>query len=247
MTSVVQNQADVFVRIKLITDATGAPATGVVAATAGHVIAYQRENAAVVTDSTSAADASALTDAHVDWEFDEIGQGYYQVAFPDAAFIEGAGSVLCMMYATGISCVAELVTIDHILKFYGAASSVTATTTTFAAGPNVYQGDSIYVMDGTGEGQTRLIKSVSGQVATHDAWTVNISATTSTIILIPGDQTLADGGINCDVLTSSRSSHTIPNVRTEIDASVAAGVNVTQVISRTLGENGSGSLNIGEI
>jgi len=240
--SVVQNQENVFVRVKCL-NSDGTPATGMTAATAGHVIHYQRENAAVVTDSTSAADASGLDAAHVDWEFDEIGAGYYQVAYPDAAFVSGAGSVLCWMTATDIDGIANEVAIDHLLKFYGQAEAATATTTTFPAGTNPYQGDMIYVMEGTGAGQTRLIDAVAGDVTTHEGWTVNISDSASTIILIPGDETLGDGGINCDVPVSSRSSHGQADVRSEMDQSNAAGVNATEMAGTTIKGSGvSGDL-----
>jgi hypothetical protein len=239
--SVATGQTDVLLTVRLITDADGTPATGVVAATAGHVIWYRREGAAVVTDSTSAADLASLTTAHTDWEFLHIRNGYYTVAFPDAAFAAGVSHVICGMEATGISCVAELVTIDPLIKFKGLASAATSTTTTFPAGPTVYQGDTIFVAEGTGIGQTRLITSASGQVATHAAWDVAISTSASSIILLPGDATIGDGGINCDVATSSRSSHTQANVRTEVDASNAEGVNVTQINSTAVTGTGTSS------
>jgi hypothetical protein len=113
------------------------------------------------------------------------------------------------MDATGISSVEAYFDIDHLLKFYGTASSVTATTTTFPANTNPNKGDQIYVEEGTGAGQLVLITSVSDQTATHEAWPrTNISASASTIILIPGSVTLADGGINSDAQVSTRSSHT---------------------------------------
>lgn len=213
--SVAPNQEDVFVRIRLITDTDGTPATGIVAAQAGHQMWYQRESAAVVTDGTSAADMGGLTSTHTDWEFIEIRNGYYWASYPDAAFVEGVASVLCGMDATGISCVAELVLIDALLKFQGKADSVTATTTTFPTGTTPKQGDQIYVIDGTGGRQTRLVRSATGEVATHLAWDVNISATTSTIILLPGDETLGDGGINADAAVSSRSTVTTSQVNVE--------------------------------
>jgi hypothetical protein len=237
--SVATGQTDVFVTLRLITDATNNPATGVVAATGGHVIWYRRDGAAVVTDSGAAADLASLTTAHTDWEFLEIRNGQYTVAFPDAAFAAGVAGVLCGMEATGISCEEVYVTIDPLFKFKGLASAATSTTTTFPAGPTVYKGDSIYVAEGTGIGQTRLITSATGQVATHAAFDVGISTSASTIILIPGDATLADGGINVDAAVSTRSSHTQANVRTEMDASNAEGCNITQINGTTVQGDGT--------
>ncbi len=219
--SVAPDQLNVFVTLRMITDADGIPATGVVAATGGHKIWYRRDGAADVDDSTSAADLALLTTPHVDWEFLHIRNGYYTVAYPDAAFARDVGKVLCGMEATGISCVAESVDIDPLIKFQGKASAATATTTTFPAGTLPKKGDEIYVIIGTGERQTRLVKSVSGEVATHDAWLVNISTTTSTIVLIPGSAILADGGINVDVAVSSRSTLTAAQSNSEADQAIA--------------------------
>lgn len=214
------DQQNVFVRIRLLTDSTGAPATGVTAATAGHTMWYQRDSSAVVTDGGSAADMSALTDAHTDWEFLEIREGRYWCAFPDAAFANGSSSVDCGMSATGISCVVENVVIEPLFKYHGQASSVTSTTTTFPSGPVVKAGDEIYVTAGTGIGQTRLITSAAGQVATHAAWDDNISATTSTILLIAGDGTKGQAAENVDVASSTLSTVTPAQVESSADSSL---------------------------
>ncbi len=219
--SVAPDQKNVFVTLRMITDADGLPATGVVAATTGHLIEYRRDLAAVVTDSAAAADLAALTTAHTDWEFLHIFDGYYTVAIPDAAFLKGVGKVLVNMRADGISGVAESVDIDPLIKFNGKASSVTAGTTTFPAGTTPKKGDEIYVREGTGERQTRLITSVAGEVASHADWDTNISATTSTIVLIPGSEVLADGGILVDVAVSSRSTVTPAQVNAECDTAIS--------------------------
>ena len=220
--SVAPDQKDVFVTVRMITDADGLPATGVVAATGGHLIEYRRDAAAVVTDGGSAADLATLTTAHTDWEFLHIFDGYYTVAIPDAAFVKGVGNVLVNMRATNISGVAESVIIDKFLKFQGKATGATATTTTFPNGTRPLQGDQIYVIEGTGDRQTRLVTSVSGEIATHLAWDSgrNISTSTSTIVLIPGDETLADGGINVDVAVSTRSTLTAAQSNAEADTAL---------------------------
>lgn len=254
---VAPDQIDVFVTVRMITDADGTPATGVVAATAGHVIQYRRDGAAIVTDAGAAADLASLTTAHTDWEFLHIFDGYYTVALPDAAFVKGVGNVLCNMVATGISSVSESVIIDKFLKFQGKASSVTATTTTFPSGTTPEKGDEIYVSDGTGERQTRLVKSVAGEVATHDAWGINISDSSSTIVLIPGSAILADGGINVDTTVSSRSDLTEAQVNTQVALALdtfstakntdTLDSNLVQVVGGPLLEtDGAGGQNYGE-
>jgi hypothetical protein len=223
--SVAVGQDDISLVLRLLDDSTGAPVESI--PSPGPTVWYRREGAAVVTDSGSAAELTALTTAHTDWEYKHIRDGYWRVDYPDAAFAAAAGGVLCGIDATGLSCVAEYINIDPSIKFQGKVDAATATTTTFVNGIIVYTGDLIYVIDGTGFGQTRLITGVApesspgaGTVATHAAWDVNISTTTSTVLLVPGDETLADGGINVDTTVSSRSSHTAADINVEIDTAL---------------------------
>lgn len=212
------DQENVFVRVRLLTDSTGVPDTGVNDATAGLEIWYHREGAAAaVTDGGSAADMSALDSSHVDWQFLHIRAGWYWVAIPDAAFAQGVGSVVVGMNATGISGISVTVEIEPLFKYHGQASAVTAGTTTFPAGIPPYRGDQIYCSAGTGIGQTRVITSVAGQVASHEDWDVNISDTTSTILLIAGDAYQA----NTDAQSSNLSTLDETNLKAEGDAAVA--------------------------
>lgn len=252
--SVAPDQIDVFVTVRMINDSDGTPAESVVAATAGHVIEYRRDAAVIVNDSGSAADLATLATAHTDWEFLHIFDGYYTVAFPDAAFAKGVGNILCNMQATGISGVAESVVIDKFLKFQGKAASVTATTTTFPSGTTPAKGDEIYVIFGTGDRQTRLVLSVSDEEATHLAWDSgrNISTTTSTIALVPGDATLADGGINVDALVSTRSILVQDNLSSAISDAFNftnnnVDSNVRGVLTIDLEVDGDGGQNIGAV
>ena len=104
--TVAQNQQDVSVTVLVLDEANGVPYTGMTAATAGHVIWYQRgHDNAEVTDGGSAADHAAIGDAHTDWEFIHKGNGRYRVDFPDAAFADGVGTVEVGMSATGYSSV----------------------------------------------------------------------------------------------------------------------------------------------
>jgi hypothetical protein len=202
--TVALNQKDVSLRIRVLDDATGIPYEGMTDVTAGHRIWYQRGyDIAAVTDGGSANDHAGVGDAHTDWEFIHLIAGDYRVDFPDAAFLEDVGTVLCGMDATGYSCIAETVTISPFLKFQGEADSVTATTTTFESGTTPLKGDVIMVMEGTGDnGNQVLVTSVAGEVATHAAFSTGISATTTTIVLISGDEITAQGGINCDAQVS---------------------------------------------
>lgn len=215
------NQKDVSVRIRMLTDADGTPATGITDASAGHVISYQRGfDTALVTDGGSAADLALITSAHSDWGFFEIGEGWYRVDFPDAAFAEGVGSTLCTMATTAESAVSVTVIIEPLFKYQGTADSVTTTTTTFPTGTTPLKGDIIMVVEGTGEpGNQVLVTSVTGEVATHAAFETGISATTTTILLIAGDAVTADGGINCDASVAARA--TPAQVNTECDQAIS--------------------------
>ncbi len=217
------DQTNVSVRIRMLTDADGTPATGIDDTAAGHVISYQRGfDTAFVTDGGSAADLALITSVHSDWGFFEIGEGWYRVDYPDAAFLEGVGSTLCTMFTDAASAVSETVIIEPLFKFQGQAASVTALTTTFPAGTDPYKGDFIYVPQGTGIRQMVMITSVADQVATHEPWPdANISATTSTILLIAGQgDVMSDGGILVDVASSTLSTLTAPQVNAECDQAI---------------------------
>lgn len=214
------NQLNVSLRVRILDDTDGTPATGVVAATTGQEIWYQRgPNTAIVTDGGSAADLAGITTAHTDWRFIHIREGWYRVDLPDAAFIEGVGSVICGINATGFTGISVTVDISAILKFQGSPDSVTSTTTTFPTGTTPLKGDTIMVVDGTGEpGNTVLVTSVAGEVATHAEFETGISATNTTIVLIAGDAVLADGGINVDAAITTRA--TPAQVNTEVDTAL---------------------------
>ena len=222
--SVALNQNNVSIHLRCLNDSDGTPATGLLAADAGHEIWYQRGfDTAVVTDGGSAADLTLITDAHSDWGFIEVRVGLYRVDLPDAAYADGVGSVTAGMNATGISSIGKTVDIGPF-KYHGTAVSVTTTSTTFPAGSNPYVGDTIYVKEGTGLGGEVLILSVVGQVATHNVFPVGISDSTSTILLIPGYAQL----VHLDDDITTRSTLDTDDLTTET-AEVVAG----QVTERT--------------
>lgn len=104
---------DVSVTIRILDSVDGSPETGVVAATSGLALYYRRERSATVALTES--DMTALTDAHADGAFKHIGDGYYTVDVPDAAFATGAKDVLIAGAVTGmqvIGCLVQLVAVD---------------------------------------------------------------------------------------------------------------------------------------
>lgn len=245
------NQEDVSVRIRVLDDATGVPYTSMTAATTGHEIWYQRGfDLAAVTDSGSAADHSGIGDAHTDWEFIHIKDGWYRVDVPDAAFAEGVGSVLVGMSGTGYTGITVEVVVEPLFKFQGTADSATSTTTTFPAGTDPYKGDYIYCVDGTGIKQTVLITSVSGQVATHEAWPdVNISSTTSTILLIAGEGgAVADAVVNSDAAISGLpTSSDVAAVQATADSIETDTQDIQSRLPSALTSNGNLNANVEEI
>lgn len=220
------NQTNVSVRIKMLLIADGANATGIVAATGGHEIWYQRaENTAEVTDATAAADLSLITSVHSDWGFKEVGNGWYRVDLPDAAFAEGVETVLIGMETTLATSIAITVDINPMWKFQGNPSSVTGTSTTFPGTTNPDEGDVIVAIEGTGIKQQVLVTSVSGQVATHLAWPrTPIVAATTTTRLIGGNEVTAQGGSNADVASSTLATSTaLGTAQTDLDTITGTG------------------------
>lgn len=108
-----KGDTDVSVVIRIIDSTDGTPETGVVWNTSGIDMEYRREGAAVV-DITEAT-LAALTTAHADGGFLHIGNGYYRLDVPDAAFATGADGVLIQGTVTGmvvIGCYIPLVDYD---------------------------------------------------------------------------------------------------------------------------------------
>lgn len=76
--------------IRIVDADTGAPETGVVAATSGLDLKYRREGAAAVDITES--DLAALDSAHAEGGMKHIGAGYYRLDLPDAACARGAAA-----------------------------------------------------------------------------------------------------------------------------------------------------------
>ena len=88
------------IELYIIDSTDGTPETGVLWNAAGMDLKYRREGAAVV--SVTEATLAALTTAHADGGFLEIGNGWYRFDLPDAAFATGADSVLIFGTVTGM-------------------------------------------------------------------------------------------------------------------------------------------------
>jgi len=86
-----KGSTDRSVTIKIVDSTTGAPETAVEHNTSGIDLWYRREGAA--TTSITEAALTALTDAHSDGGIEHVGDGYYRLDLPDAAFATGANYV----------------------------------------------------------------------------------------------------------------------------------------------------------
>lgn len=84
---------DRSVTIRIIDSSDGTPETGVVFNTSGIDLWYRREGAAKTSITEADLATPALTDAHADGGFLHIGDGYYRLDLPDAAFATGANHV----------------------------------------------------------------------------------------------------------------------------------------------------------
>lgn len=98
---IVKDATNVEAKIRILDSTSGAPETGVTSATTGLALYYRRDGA-TDTQITPIGDLSALDDAHTDKAILHIGNGYYRVDVPDAAFATGASSVLVHGTATGM-------------------------------------------------------------------------------------------------------------------------------------------------
>lgn len=90
---------DVSVTIRALDD-SGQPITDLTSATAGLALFYRREGATATGITES--DLTALSDAHADGGLLHIGDGYYRLDVPDAAFVANARGVLVYGSATGV-------------------------------------------------------------------------------------------------------------------------------------------------
>lgn len=91
---------DQSVVIRIVDSTDGTPETGVTAATSGLALEYRREGA--TSTAITESDLTNLNDAHADGGMKHIGNGYYRVDVPDAAFAAGADGVLIHGTVTGM-------------------------------------------------------------------------------------------------------------------------------------------------
>lgn len=98
--NIVKDSTDVSVLLYIADSTDGTPELGVAFNTAGIDLKYRRDGA--VATSITEATLAALTTAHTDGGFLEIGNGWYRFDVPDAAFATGVDKVLVYGTVTGM-------------------------------------------------------------------------------------------------------------------------------------------------
>ena len=100
MRQIQKGSVDRSVDLYIIDSTDGTPETGVLWNTAGIDLKYRRDLSAAV--SITEATLAALTTAHTDGGFLEIGNGVYRLDLPDAAWATGADHVTIFGTVTGM-------------------------------------------------------------------------------------------------------------------------------------------------
>ena len=94
MQKIVKDSTDVSLAIRLFDATNGSAKTGLtITDLQTRFIRVEDDNDVTISSWTSLTALTALTDAHTDNYGYEIGEGYYRIDLPDAAFATGAGSV----------------------------------------------------------------------------------------------------------------------------------------------------------
>lgn len=100
MRQILKGSTDRSVDLYIIDSTDGTPEVGVLFNTAGIDLKYRRDLSAAV--SITEVTLAALTTAHADGGFLEIGNGVYRLDLPDAAFATGADHVTIYGTVTGM-------------------------------------------------------------------------------------------------------------------------------------------------
>lgn len=197
---IAKGSTNVSLTIRIIDSTDGTPETGVVAATAGLVLNYRREGAANVSLAVI-TNLAALTTAHTDKGIIHIGNGYYRVDVPDAAFATGVDGVLVHGVATGMVVIGAYVQLTDVDLMDGVRAGMTALPA-FAAGTagglpdDTDANGAVRIVDGTG---AREINTNAGAIALVDlvtTTTTNTDMITAATVNAQCDLALSDIGLD---------------------------------------------------
>lgn len=186
MRPVKKGSTDQSVVIRIIDSTDGTPETGVEHDTAGIDLWYRREGAAK-TDITEAA-LAALDSAHSDGGIEHIGDGYYRLDLPDAAFAAGANGVMIGGAVTGMIVVGVYIPLVDYDPYDAADLGLTNLTN-----HTPQTGDSYAIVNNGTYGNAKLVRS------TTPANTLDVSAT-------------GEAGLDFDNIKDATGAHTLTNI-----------------------------------
>lgn len=249
-----KGSVDRSVILRIIDSTDGTPETGVVFNTSGIDLWYRREGAAKT--SITEATLSALTDAHADGGFLHIGDGYYRLDLPDAAFATGANHVDIGGTVTGMVVIGgrvRLVNYDPedavrfgLTALPNAAAEAAGGLYTRGSGAGQINQDANGRVDtrwvsgnvtvGTNSDKTGYALSSAGVQAIWDALTSALTTVGSI------GKLLVD---NINATISSRSSHAAADVWAVATRVLTAGTNI--VLAKGTGVTGFNDLSAAQV
>ena len=198
MRQIQKGSVDRSVDLYIIDSTDGTPEVGVLWNTAGIDLKYRRDLSAVV--SITEATLAALTTAHTDGGFLEIGNGVYRLDLPDAAWATGADHVTIFGTVTGmivLPVTVQLVGFDPEALTWLTPTTAGRTLDVSAGGEagidwaNIGSPTTAQNLSGTNIDVDQVVASVSGTVATVTNLT-NLPAITANWLTAAG--TAADFG-----------------------------------------------------
>lgn len=208
---VTKGSTDRSVTLYIFDSTDGTPETGVLYNTSGIDLWYRREGATKTSITEAVLATPALDDAHADGGFLEIGNGYYRLDLPDAAFATGAnyvdvgGTVTGMVVKGGRVRLTDWDIETAVATLGGGATSL-----------DVDANGRVRIVDGTGAGELDT-----------SAGTVSLSAATETQI----DDILTDTGTTLPASISGLNDPTAAQVASAVLAAI--GMQTTTIATFT--------------
>lgn len=194
MRPILKGSTDQSVVIRIVDSTDGTPETGVVFNTSGIDLWYRREGA--TRTSITEATLSALNDAHSDGGILHIGDGYYRLDLPDAAFATGANGVMVGGTVTGMVVIGCYVPLFDVNPYDAVRMGMTALPNAAAEAAG-----GLYTR-GSGAGQ--INQNANGQI---DARGVALSANVITATAIQDDAItaakIADNAIDAGAIAAN--------------------------------------------
>ena len=220
---ILKGSTDIQAVVRIVDSTNGTPELSVEHNTTGMDMAYRREGAASVAITEVAL--AALTTAHTDGGIEHIGDGYYRVDVPDAAFATGADHVLIHGTVTDMVVIGELLQLVDVNFEDGVRMGITALPNAAADAAG-----GLAISDAGGLDLDAILADtnelqgddVPGLIATLDAVVDTVKVDTAAILVdtsttIPGTITTIDGNVDAILVDTGT---TIPGTISTIDTNV---------------------------